>query len=148
MTGEPFVILLVEDNPDHAELVKRSFEDHRVANVMQHMPDGDEALDYLFRRGQYTDPESSPTPHVVLLDLRLPKTDGLEVLRQIKTSELRSIPVVILTTSDASRDIAEAYKYHANSYLVKPVDFKNFTTMMHDLGFYWLGWNRNPWQQE
>jgi len=137
--------LLVEDNPDHAELILRSFEDHRVGNHIRHVPDGETALDYLFRRGKYADPEKSPRPQVTLLDLRLPRIDGLEVLRQIKTSEeLCRIPVVVLTTSDAETDIAKAYDYHANSYLVKPVDFAKFSQMMHDLGFYWLGWNHYP----
>jgi CheY-like chemotaxis protein len=146
MEGEPLVILLVEDNPDHTELIVRSLQDHRVANRIYHVPDGEAALDYLFRRGEYGDPEKSPRPHVILLDLRLPKVDGQEVLQAIKTTErLRRIPVVIVTTSEAERDVAQAYDSHANSYLVKPVDFDKFTQLMDDLGFYWLGWNRHPW---
>jgi CheY-like chemotaxis protein len=146
MEGEPLVILLVEDNPDHTELIVRSLQDHRVANRIYHVPDGEAALDYLFRRGEYEDPEKSPRPHVILLDLRLPKVDGQEVLQAIKTTErLRRIPVVIVTTSEAERDVARAYDSHANSYLVKPVDFDKFTQLMDDLGFYWLGWNRHPW---
>lgn len=146
MEGEPLVILLVEDNPDHTELIVRSLQDHRVANRIYHVPDGEAALDYLFRRGEYEDPEKSPRPHVILLDLRLPKVDGQEVLQAIKTTErLRRIPVVIVTTSEAERDVAQAYDSHANSYLVKPVDFDKFTQLMDDLGFYWLGWNRHPW---
>ena len=142
MTGVPLRILLVEDNPDHAELVFRAFQDHRVANIIYHVLDGEEALDYLFRRNKYADESTSPTPNLVLLDMRLPKVDGLEVLKVIKTAEhLQRIPVVILTTSYAERDVAKAYDYHANSYLVKPVDFDNFTSLMNDLGFYWLGWN-------
>ena len=146
MEGEPLVILLVEDNPDHTELVRRSFQDHRVANKIHHVPGGEAALDYVFRRGEYADPQKSPRPHVILLDLRLPKIDGLEVLRVIKADEeLRRIPVVILTTSEAERDIARAYENYANSYLVKPVGFDKFTQLMDDLGFYWLCWNRRPW---
>ena len=146
MEGEPLVILLVEDNPDHTELIVRSLQDHRVANRIYHVPDGEAALDYLFRRGEYEDPEKSPRPHVILLDLRLPKVDGQEVLQAIKTTErLRRIPVVIVTTSEAERDVAQVYDSHANSYLVKPVDFDKFTQLMDDLGFYWLGWNRHPW---
>ncbi|MEE8392140.1 MAG: response regulator, partial [Anaerolineae bacterium] len=96
--------------------------------------------------GEYVDPESSPQPHVILLDLRLPRIDGLDVLQEIKADEeLRRIPVVVLTTSEAENDLAQAYEYHANSYLVKPVDFGKFTQLMDDLGFYWLGWNRQPW---
>ena len=146
MRGEPFTILLVEDNPAHAELVVRSFEDHRVANKIIHLSDGESALDFLFRRGPYTDPKDSPRPHVILLDLRLPRMDGLEVLKNIRASdELHTLPVVILTTSEAERDVAKAYERHTNSYVVKPLDFKGFTTLMKDLGFYWLGWNYYPW---
>ncbi len=145
MDGEPLVILLVEDNPDHAELIMRSFEEHRVANRVFHVPDGEAALDYLFQRGRYSDPGSSPRPHLILLDLRLPKIDGLKVLEHIKSSEeLRRIPVVALTTSESERDMAGAYNRHVNSYLVKPVDFTKFCKLMDDLGFYWLAWNREP----
>ena len=144
--GEPLVILLVEDNPDHAELVVRSLREHRVANTIHHLSDGQEALDYLLRRGSYSGAEETSYPHVILLDLRLPKVDGLEVLRVVKSDEtLARIPVVILTSSNAETDIAKAYHYHANSYLVKPMDFLQFTQMMNDLGFYWLGWNQQPW---
>lgn len=144
--GEPFTILLVEDNPAHAELVLRSFEDHRVANRIVHLSNGESALDYLFRRGDFTDPDQTPRPHVVLLDLRLPRMDGLEVLREIRQSDdLRTLPVVILTTSEAKRDVAQAYEQYTNSYVVKPLDFEGFTNLMKDLGFYWLGWNYYPW---
>ncbi|MEM7581850.1 MAG: response regulator [Acidobacteriota bacterium] len=146
MNGKALNILFVEDNPDHAELVMRSFQDHRVANTIHHLTDGEAALDYLLRRNAYRDPQRSPRPHVVLLDLRLPKVDGLEVLRVIRSSEgLEKIPVVILTTSHADLDVGKAYEYHANSYLVKPLDFEKFTKLMDDLGFYWLGWNHYPW---
>ena len=145
MKGEPWIILLVEDNPDHAELVKRGFQKHRMLNKIYHVSDGEAALDYLFRRGMYADPGTSPRPHVILLDLRLPKVDGLQVLGEIKTDEdLRLIPVVVLTTSEAEKDLARAYSHHANSYLVKPVDFGKFVQLMNDMGFYWLGWNRQP----
>ena len=145
MTGEPLRILLVEDNPAHAELVIRNLRQHRVANVIQHVSDGEEALHYLLRQGQYADAAISPRPHIILLDLRLPKIDGLEVLKTIKThDELRHLPVIVLTTSNAENDMARAYEFHANSYLVKPVDFENFTKLMDDLGFYWLGWNCQP----
>ncbi|NLC71475.1 MAG: response regulator [Desulfuromonadaceae bacterium] len=146
MKGEPLTILLVEDNPAHAELVIRSFESQRVANKIYHVWDGEEALDYLLRRGNYADPEKSPRPNVVLLDLRLPKIDGLEVLREIKNTEgLKRVPVVVLTTSQAEIDASRAYDCHANSYLIKPLDFELFTKLMEELGFYWLGWNYNPW---
>lgn len=143
--GEPFTILLVEDNPAHAELVIRSFEDNMVANEIKHVMDGEEALDYLFRKGKYKDASKSPRPHVILLDLRLPKIDGLEVLSQIKADEeLMTIPVVVLTTSAAEADVTAAYDHHVNSYLVKPVNFEKFTQLMDSLGFYWLGWNHHP----
>jgi CheY-like chemotaxis protein len=145
MTGEPLIILLVEDNPDHAELVKRSLGNHRVANKIIHVQDGQIALDYLFRRNAYADSRTSPRPHLILLDLRLPRVDGLDVLTQIKKSvELQKIPVVVLTTSEAERDVARAYAHSANSYLVKPVGFDEFNQLMQDLGFYWLGWNIHP----
>ncbi len=145
MKGEPLTILLVEDNDDHAELVKRSFENHRIANNIYHVVDGEEALDYLFRKGKFEAPLSSPIPHLILLDLRLPKVDGLEVLKEIRTSEtLKGIPVVVLTTSRADTDLIEAYDHHVNSYLVKPVDFDKFNQLIDDLGFYWLAWNQKP----
>ena len=146
LNGDAFTILLVEDNPAHAELVIRSFEDHRVANHIIHLSDGEAALDYLFQRGSFADKKTSPRPHVILLDLRLPRIDGLDVLKEIKSSDdLRNIPVVILTTSEAERDAAYAYEQHANSFVVKPLDFSRFTELMKELGFYWLGWNYFPW---
>jgi CheY-like chemotaxis protein len=145
MRGEPLVILLVEDNPDHTEMIKRNLADHRILNKIYHVSDGEAALDYLFRKGNYADPKSSPRPHLVLLDLRIPKIDGLEVLTEIKKSDLlRKIPVVILTTSEAKNDIKTVYQNHATSYLVKPVDIDTFRQLMDDLGSYWLAWNRQP----
>jgi CheY-like chemotaxis protein len=145
MMGEPVIVMLVEDNADHAELVIRTLEDHRIANTILHFRDGQAALDYLFRQKEYENPETSPRPHMILLDLRLPRVDGLEVLRIIKEEEvLKHIPVIILTTSEAERDVAQAYDNHVNSYLVKPVGFEEFSKLMHDLGFYWLGWNTHP----
>lgn len=139
---EPLVILLVEDNPDHTELIIRALSDHQIPNRIIHVSDGEAALDYLWRRAQFTDPATSPQPHIVLLDLQLPRLSGLEVLQEIKTSaETRHIPVVVVTTSSAERDLQAAYQRYANSYLVKPVDFQQFTRMLHDLGDYWLGWN-------
>ena len=145
LKGEPLIILLVEDNEDHAELIKRSLAQNRVANQIIWVDDGEKALHYLFREGAYKDPKKSPDPNVVLLDLRLPKVDGLEVLGRIKADpELARLPVVILTSSAAETDIVKAYEFHANSYIVKPVDFLKFTQLMDDLGFYWLGWNTHP----
>ena len=146
MNGEPLCILLVEDNPDHAELAMRNLNDGRLANKVFHVEDGEAALDFLHNRGVYADKSRYPRPHLVLLDLRLPKVDGIEVLKDVKGSEsLKSIPVVILTTSAAERDLATAYHHHANSYLTKPVDFDSFSSLLRDLGFYWLAWNRRPW---
>lgn len=145
MQGKPVEILLVEDDPDHAELVVRILEDNQVSNQIRHISDGEAALDYLFQRGEYADEKGNPRPHLVLLDLRLPRIDGLEVLRQIKTDEeLRRIPVVVLTSSQAESDIARASDHHVNSYLVKPVVFDDFRQMLRDLGFYWLVWDQHP----
>ena len=143
--GEPVTILLVEDDPAHAEIVRRNFTGFRLANRLMHVADGQQALDYLFRQGEFQDPACSPRPSLILLDLRLPKVDGLEVLKEIKTDpNLESIPVVILTTSAAGIDMAKAYGCHVNSYLIKPVDFTQFLNLMDALGYYWLVWNQHP----
>jgi len=143
--NEFVLVMLIEDNLDHAELVMRTLAEHQVVNQIRHFTEGQSALDYLFRRGEYTDPATSPRPNLILLDLRLPRVDGLDILKEIKNSdELRCIPVVVLTTSEAERDIARAYLNHANSYLVKPVGFDEFNKLMEDMGFYWLGWNTSP----
>jgi len=145
MNGEPVLVMLVEDNIDHAELVLRTLADHNVANQVRHFLDGQSALDYLYQRGEYANSEDTPRPQVILLDLRLPRVDGMDVLKTIKEDpDLKSIPVVVLTTSEAEKDVARAYYNHANSYLVKPVGFEDFRQLMDDLGFYWLGWNTNP----
>lgn len=146
MQGKPLTILHVEDNSDHADLVARTLANHCVANDIRLAHDGQAALDYLFNRGGFSDPLENPRPQLVLLDLRLPKVDGLDVLSIIKsTDELSTIPVVILTSSEAEADLVRAYKHHANSYLVKPVGFEDFSKMLAQLGFYWLCWNRHPW---
>ncbi|MBN2393643.1 MAG: response regulator [Anaerolineae bacterium] len=145
MTKDAFAILLVEDNPAHAELVLRSFEQYNAASHIYHVSDGEAALDYVFARGNYADARTFPRPDVILLDLHLPKVNGLRVLQEVKESpNLRSIPVVVLTTSEAEKDLESAYYCHANSYLVKPVDFNKFTALMQELDLYWLGWNRCP----
>jgi CheY-like chemotaxis protein len=145
MDAKPRVVLLVEDDLDHAELIRRSLQSSRVDSEIYHVVDGESALDYVFRRGEYADRKKTPRPYLILLDLRLPKIDGLEVLREIKgANELHHVPVVILTTSEAQTDITRAYDYHTNSYLVKPVDFEKFNQMVNDLCYYWLAWNRNP----
>ena len=146
LTESNNTILLVEDNPAHAEIVIRSFQEHHISNRIVHVLDGEAALDYLLHRGQFSDSENSPRPRVILLDLRLPKIGGLQLLQEIKTHKtLFSIPVVILTTSEAERDLTLAYANHANSYLVKPVDFAKFSQLIDELGIYWLDWNRQPW---
>lgn len=148
MRGEPINILLVEDEPAHAEIVRRNFETFRVANRLEHVSDGEEALDYLYRRGKFSDPLTSPRPGVILLDLRLPKMDGIEVLQIIKADpDLRRIPVVILTTSAAEADKIKAYDNYVNSYLVKPVDYEQFVALMQTLGYYWLAWNDYPYER-
>ena len=112
---------------------------------MINLTDGQAALDYLFRRNAYSDPDQSPRPDIILLDLRLPKVDGLEVLKTIKADkDIGHIPVVILTTSQTEKDVTQAYDNHANSYLVKPVDYTQFSKLMETFGFYWLAWNQYP----
>ena len=143
--GEPITVLLVEDDAAHAEIVRRNLETCRVANRMIHVEDGQAALDYLFRRNSYADTDAYPRPDLVLLDLRLPKVDGLEVLRQIREDEeLKGLPTVVLTTSNAEADVVNAYTQGVSGYLVKPVDFEKFTQLMEAFGFYWLAWNRFP----
>ena len=146
MDTEPLHVLLIEDDPDHADLVTFSLvESQPRAKVVHHVSDGEAALDYLFRRGDFADPDQSPRPRLILLDLRLPKVDGLAVLKEIKTSsdeELRRIPVVVLTSSEADWDAAAAYDCGANSYVVKPTDYEQFHNLVADLEHYWLVWNR------
>lgn len=143
--GEPLVILFIEDDPAHAEITMRNFKKNRISNKVIHLWDGQQALDYLFRQGEYTDPEKSPLPHLILMDLRLPKVDGLEVLAKIRANEgLKYIPTVILTTSEADVDISRAYDYNVNSYLVKPLDYDKFSNLIEAFGFYWVVWNKYP----
>ena len=145
MIGEPLLVMLIEDNIDHAELVVRTLENHLIPNKVRHFQDGQSALDYLFHQGEFSGATETQRPHVILLDLRLPRVEGIDVLKSIKEdADLKSIPVVILTTSETEKDLARAYYNHANSYLVKPVGFDDFKNLLDDLGFYWLGWNVNP----
>lgn len=145
MSIEPITILLVEDNEDHAELVKRHLEEQEINHLIYHVTDGEAALDFLFHRGNYQDKIKAPRPQLILLDLRLPKIDGLSVLKEIKAcDELKIIPTVILTSSESDTDICSAYSNHANSFLVKPMDFMDYAKLMQELGLYWLGCNTSP----
>ena len=135
-------ILLVEDNESHAELVIDCLTENHLARTIYHAGDGREALDYLFHQGRYCEVSSSPRPQVILLDLRLPKVDGLDVLKAVKgDAELHSIPVVVLSSSSNSNDVDAAYRLNANSYLTKPVSFQDFSSLLSSFGDYWL--NRN-----
>lgn len=132
-------ILLVEDSPEDYETAVRSFMRAGIANAIYHCSDGDEALDYLFHRGQYVDPASAPRPAVILLDLNMPGTDGREVLTQVKQDEsLKSIPVIVLTTSSDERDIDSCYRDGANSFIQKPVDLPKYIEAIQRLSDYWF----------
>ena len=132
-------IVLIEDNLFEAELAIKALEKNNLANKVLHIDDGEEALDFIFCRGKYNNRANIPLPKVILLDLKLPKVDGLQILKEIKSNPLtKSIPVVILTSSQEERDIVESYQLGANSYLVKPVNFESFAKAIADLGFYWL----------
>jgi CheY-like chemotaxis protein len=138
-------ILLVEDNPDHAELTLRALENGNLLNHVAWVKDGEEALDFLYRRRRYADPASSPRPGLILLDMKLPKLDGHEVLRRIKADEtLRSIPVVMLTTSDRQEEIDESYRAGANSFVTKPVRFSEFVERVRTVQLYWVLTSRLP----
>lgn len=142
---QPVTILLVEDNPTDAELAIRALRRGNIANTIKLLEDGAEALDFLFCRGSYGDREPKNQPKVILLDLKLPKVNGLEVLRQIKTDpRTQMIPVVVLTSSAEDRDVIESYQLGVNSYIVKPVDFEQFNQVIQQLGFYWLLFNKSP----
>jgi len=138
-------ILLVEDNPNDEALTLRAFKKNNIANDITVVRDGQEALDYLFGKGQYKDRDTSQTPQIILLDLKLPKIDGIEVLRQIRENpSTQLLLVVILTSSKVERDLIDSYKLGANSYIQKPVDFNQFTESVRQLGLYWLVINEAP----
>ena len=141
----PLEILLVEDNPNDVELAIHALKKHNLANRIQVVRDGAEALDYLFARGAFAHRNIDEAPRVVLLDLKLAKVDGLEVLRQIKSDpRTRKIPVVILTSSREERDVVESYNLGVNSYILKPVDFQQFSEAVRTIGLYWLLLNHPP----
>jgi len=145
MKGKPVYILLVEDDPDHAELTIRALKDNNVLNEVYVVRDGQEALDFMYHRGKYTDKEKFSRPGLILLDIRLPKMDGLEVLKELKADpQLKSIPVIMLTTSERDEEIAESYGAGANSYVVKPVEFEEFTKKIKELNLYWTITNTLP----
>jgi two-component system response regulator len=138
-------ILLVEDNPNDAELTMRALRTHNVSNHIEWLHDGAEALDFIFATGAYAGRNTDHKPRLILLDLKMPKVDGLEVLRRIKDDpRTKTIPVVMMTSSREERDIVESYQLGVNSYVVKPVDFEQFTSAVRDLGLYWLILNQPP----
>lgn len=141
MTGteKPIVILMADDDPDDLLLAREAFEESRLANDLRTVMDGEELLDYLLRRGKYTDAAEAPMPGLILLDLNMPKMDGREALREIKSHPtLRRIPVVVLTTSKAEEDILRTYDIGANSFITKPVTFDALVELLRDLGEYWF----------
>ena len=138
-------ILLVEDNPSDAELTMHALQENNLANRIKWLHDGAEALDYLFASGAYAGRDPNNVPKVILLDLKLPKVDGLEVLKRIKADpHTLAIPVVVMTSSREERDIIETYKLGVNSYVVKPVDFDQFAEAVRLLGMYWVLLNERP----
>jgi two-component system, response regulator len=138
-------VLLVEDNPTDAELTLRALTKRNLANRLHHVKDGAEAVEFLFAEGQYSDRNIERGPKVVLLDLKLPKVDGIEVLRKIKAdNRTKVIPVVVMTSSREDRDLADCYNLGANGYVVKPVEFEDFARAVSELGYYWLLLNQTP----
>jgi CheY-like chemotaxis protein len=138
-------ILLVEDNPSDAELTMRALKKKNLANKLHHVKDGAEAIDFVFAQGNYSNRKVQNSPKVVLLDLKLPKVDGIEVLRKIKSDDrTKKIPVVVMTSSREDRDLATCYDLGVNGYVVKPVEFEDFARAVSELGFYWLLLNETP----
>jgi len=145
MTEEPVEILLVEDNPNDLELTLHALRKHRLANSISVARDGAEALDFLFCTGEHAHRAPAGPPKLILLDLKLPKLSGLQVLRRVREDpRTANVPIVVLTSSSEDRDIAEAYRLGVNSYIVKPVDFEQFSKAAEQLGMYWLLLNKRP----
>ena len=145
-TFEQVEILLAEDNPEDAEMTLRALRKHNLGNQVHWVKDGEEALEYLFGTGRYAGREPTRTLRLVLLDIKMPKVDGIEVLRRVKDSPLRSIPVVVMTSSNEERDVVESYRLGVNSYIVKPVLFEQFIETVSKIGLYWVVTNRVPSQ--
>ena len=137
--ARPIVILLADDDEEDRMLAGNALEESRVVNDLRFVEDGEELLDYLYHRGRYSEPGTSPTPGLILLDLNMPRKDGREALKEIKAdSDLRRIPVVVLTTSKAEEDIYRTYDLGANSFITKPVSFEGLVSVMRDIGRYWI----------
>ena len=145
MTGyQPIEILLIEDNVDEAELTMRSLKKNKLVNYLKHIDDGEEAIDFIFCNGKYSGRDESINPRLIILDLKLPKMDGLMILKRLKeNASTNSIPVVVLTSSQEDSDVEESYKLGANSYIVKPVNFESFTEVVSGLACYWMLLNEN-----
>lgn len=138
-------IILVEDSLEDADLIMRSLKKNNLSNNVVHLKDGAEALDFMFAKGEYANRNMLDKPKVILLDLKMPKIDGLQVLRELKSdARTKSIPVVIMTSSREDRDVIDSYELGVNSYVVKPVSFENFAKAVADLGLYWLMINQSP----
>lgn len=138
-------VLLVEDNDDDANLTIRGLKKQNLANRLHRVADGEEALDFIFGKGKYDGRPVNNIPKVILLDLKMPKVDGLEVLRAVRSDDrTKHIPVVVMTSSKEEKDITESYNLGVNSYIVKPVDFQKFAESIKDIGFYWLILNQSP----
>jgi len=139
-------LLMLEDNPNDAELTMRALKKHHLANKVHLVKDGAEALDFIYAEGEYSERELENQPKVILLDLKLPKVDGLEVLKRLKEDEqTKMIPVVMLTSSKEEEDIVKSYNLGVNSYIVKPVEFDKFMASVEKLGLYWLLLNKSPY---
>ena len=138
MGKEPFVVLMAEDDEHDIVAIKRAWKKHHVANPLYIVNDGEECLDFLYQRGKYSQPDSAPRPGILLLDIKMPKVDGLAVLRHIREEKvLRHLPVVILTTSKAEEDRFKSYELGANAYIVKPLGFENFSEAVRTINLFW-----------
>ena len=137
--GRPITLLMADDDPEDRLLAREAFQEARLANDLRFVSDGEELMDYLFRRGDFTDTSTSPRPGLILLDLNMPKKDGREALQEIKNDDsFRSIPVIVLTTSKAEEDVIRSYDIGANSYITKPVTFEKLVEIMRTIGRYWF----------